>query len=227
MQTNCSRNDYISLDAGDTNLSPLTFELQPIVFGNGITPFGYEMLIRGRRGQTWLEIDRRVLRYLHEHTGLLPPLFVNLANESLLSIPDEEFVRATNGRNVIFEISETHTESTAFDKIAEKVNNLIELGVRFAIDDFGSGRDGLQRLYSLPHVSVVKIDGAFLINCMRRSDASLVLQGLVAQWRRDNILVVAECVESSEILQFANRIGIELAQGWHIDALVYSQAKAA
>lgn len=227
MQTNRSCNDHISMDAGDTNLSPLTFELQPIVFGNGITPFGYEMLIRGQRGQTWLDIDRRVLRYLREHTGTLPPLFVNLANESLLSIPDDEFVGASNSRNVIFEISETHTESVAFDKIAEKVNNLIEHGVRFAIDDFGSGRDGLQRLYSLSHVSVVKIDGAFLISCMRRADATLVLEGLVAQWQRNDILVVAECVESSEILQFANRIGIDLAQGWHIDALVHSQAKAA
>lgn len=200
------------------------FELQPIMRADDGAVRGYELLYRGPRPKDWTSVDRSVLRYLAKVPLMLPTLFVNLANESVLAIPGEEFIAANAYNDIMFELSESLTDAISFKAIAEKVNNLAAGGLQFAIDDFGNGLDGLKRVYAYNQVHAIKVDGALLINCMRRPDAAQALKPLIANWRASSILTVAECVENPEIMAFAKEMGFELLQGWHIDAMLAAPA---
>ncbi len=50
---------------------------------------------------------------------------------------------------VVFELSESISGYAQRERIAEKVNALIDRRVRVAIDDFGVGRDSLECLYAI------------------------------------------------------------------------------
>ncbi|MCU6501919.1 EAL domain-containing protein [Rugamonas sp. A1-17] len=213
-------NSRVSIDVDDAQVGQVQFELQPIVRTNCLVARGFELLFRGPSTMDWIDVDRAALNYVRAHKLDHTTLFVNLANESLMSIPTDEFVSTAGGRKVVFEISESHSEHMPYSQIADKVNELIELGFHFAIDDFGSGRDGLKRIYSIKRASVIKIDRLFVRQSMSRSDAANVLRLLVAQWKASGIQVVMEGVENAAILDFAKDIGADLVQGWHVDTII-------
>jgi EAL domain-containing protein (putative c-di-GMP-specific phosphodiesterase class I) len=220
-------NTRVSVGVDNAQVGQVQFELQPIVRTRSMVPRGFELLYRGPRTLSWIDVDRAVLNYLRTTPCDHNTLFVNLSNESLLTIPAEEFATAAAGRKVVFEISESHTEHEPFAQIATKVNELIELGLHVAIDDFGAGRDGLQRIYSIKRVSVIKIDRLFVCQAMARADAANVLRILVSQWKSSGIQVVVEGVENAAILDFAVEVGADLVQGWHVDAIVVDQSRHA
>lgn len=97
---------------------------------------------------------------------------------------------------------------------------MIGVGARVALDDFGAGRDGLERLYAIRNVVAVKIDREFLLTCMQRQDACRMLTMLIAQWRSEGIRSVAEGVETESMFEFARKMNVDLVQGWFVDGLV-------
>lgn len=197
----------------------LPFEAQPIVSLRAGDVVGYELLYRGEYPSDWSSIDAALVRYLQVARSH-PLLFVNLSNGGLLNTPADDLVRAGEHNGVIFELSESVAEYAQRGDIAEKVNGLIGRGVKVAIDDFGAGRDSLERLYELGPTTAVKIDRLFLQTCARRADAAKTLQHLVQQWREVGVLSIAEGVENAELFEFARIVGCDMAQGWHVDALV-------
>lgn len=197
----------------------LRFEAQPIVSLRAGDVVGRELLYRGEPPIDWAQVDAAVLRYLQVARSH-PLLFVNLSNRGLLNASVDDLVQARERNGVIFELSESVAEYARRGDIATKVNMLIELGVRVAIDDFGAGRDSLERLYELGPTTAVKIDRLFLQTCARRADAAKTLQHLVQQWREAGVLSIAEGVENADLYDFARIVGCDMVQGWHVDALV-------
>jgi EAL domain-containing protein (putative c-di-GMP-specific phosphodiesterase class I) len=191
----------------------------------GDNVIGHELLYRGVHPCVWSDVDAALVRYFQVPRSQ-PMLFVNLSNQGLLDASIEDLVRVSVCNEVVFELSESVTEYALRDRISEKVNALIESGVRVAIDDFGAGRDSLERLYELAPTMAVKIDRTFLQTCARRSDAASTLQHLVQQWRRAGVMSIAEGVENAALHEFARLVGFDMVQGWHIDALV-NQGKVA
>jgi len=197
----------------------MRFEAQAIVSLRVSDVVGHELLFRDEHPGDWSQVDAGLVRYLQvgrSHSLL----FVNLSNRGLLSASVEDLVKAHERNDVIFELSESVAEYAQRGEIATKVNTLIERGVRVAIDDFGAGRDSLERLYELAPATAVKIDRLFLQTCARRSDAARTLQYLVKQWREAGILSIAEGVENADMYKFAHIVGCDMVQGWHVDALV-------
>ena len=132
----------------------------------------------------------------------------------------DDFSKVVSANDVTFELSEAVSGYCNRVAIAGRVNQLIERGARVALDDFGAGRDGLERLYSLRDVAAVKIDREFVLACMNRPDARRMLCMLIAEWRRQGIRSIAEGVENAEMFAFAQSIEVDLVQGWFVDSLV-------
>ncbi len=90
---------------------------------------------------------------------------------------------------------------------------LAEMGVCLAIDDFGTGYSSLAYLQRLP-AKVVKIDQSF----MRGLEGDLRRQELVGTMitlcRKFNYRVVAEGVETAEVLALVAQTGCDEAQGY-------------
>lgn len=198
------------------------FVLQPIVKIKTGELEGYELLFRGEKNISWIDVDNYILNFLSGNRITSKDIYVNISNLGLLEIPNHIFSDASTKNNVIFEVSEKFDDADRFELISKRVNELIKSGLSFSIDDFGNGRDGLLRLYSFDHISSVKIDGEFLAKCFKRPDAARVLKNLISQWEQGGILTIAECIETEVMLDFVQSMGFSFAQGWYIDSIISS-----
>jgi EAL domain-containing protein (putative c-di-GMP-specific phosphodiesterase class I) len=123
-------------------------------------------------------------------------------------------LRATgaNPENLVVEL----TESTAVDNIeavAEVLEELARLGVRSAMDDFGTGYCGLRYLASLP-VATLKIDRSFV---QGDSDgAAAVVAATIAMGHSLGMTVVGEGVETEEQEQTLLELGCDRIQGYRL-----------
>jgi diguanylate cyclase (GGDEF)-like protein len=101
------------------------------------------------------------------------------------------------------------TESAALgdsEHCADVFARLAGLGIRLAIDDFGSGYSSLLRLRQTP-ISVVKIDEFFLRNIGVDSRDATIVRSVAAMARALGMTVVAEGVNSAEQLQALRQLG--------------------
>lgn len=200
--------------------STIPFEMQPIVHVADGRVKACELLYRGKRPADWALVDAAVLNFLSVPRPGLPPVYVNLSNDILMSRHTNEFAQVATANDVTFELSEAVSGYCDRVQIAEKVNELINVGARVALDDFGAGWDGLDRLYAVRNVAAIKIDREFLLTCMRRSDARRMVRMLIAQWRREGIKSIAEGVENEAMFAFVQAVGVDLVQGWFVDSLI-------
>jgi len=113
-----------------------------------------------------------------------------------------------------FEITETAAISDP-DRACKFVEELKQLGCRFALDDFGSGLSSFGYLRSLP-VDYLKIDGLFI----RDITKSKVDQAMVASINNIahimGLETIAEFVEDHETIGLLRQIGVDFAQGYLI-----------
>lgn len=210
----------LDIPAGADSIATIPFEMQPIVQIADGRMKACELLYRGAFPTDWAEVDAAMIRFLSVPQVGLPPLFVNVSDEFLMSHSAGDFTKVVSANDVTFELSEAVSGHCNRVAIADRVNQMIDVGARVALDDFGAGRDGFERLYSLRNVEAVKIDREFLLASMNRPDAARMLCMLVAQWRREGIKSIAEGVETAAMFAFAQAADVDLVQGWFVDALM-------
>ena len=108
------------------------------------------------------------------------------------------------------------TESAALaapEQGAEALRRLADLGVRVSIDDYGAGQSTLSYLRVLP-ASEIKIDQSFVSDlAVNRSDQAMV-RSTIDLAHQLGLRVVAEGVESREVLELLRNYGCDTAQGW-------------
>jgi diguanylate cyclase (GGDEF)-like protein len=110
------------------------------------------------------------------------------------------------------------TESVAVQQPEAAVRLLHDLratGVRVAIDDFGTGYSMLSRLRALP-IDRLKIDRSFVRDLSWDDDAAAIVQSTVTMGHALGLTLVAEGVESEEVLERLLDLGCDSAQGFHI-----------
>jgi EAL domain-containing protein (putative c-di-GMP-specific phosphodiesterase class I) len=201
----------------------IDFSMEPIVLRHDHSVYAYELLYRGPHPCNFVEIDQRLVAWLGSCAEDLPPLFVNLSNDTMDTACDEALIRASRGARVFFELSERHMESATFDRVARRVNALSRKGVRFALDDFGAGHDALSRLLAMDSVSMVKLDGSLLGFAGRRAPAARLLKSLCDVMRGAGIRTIAECIEVRRHLELAEYLGIDMLQGYLLNAMVTAE----
>ncbi|MFO1071428.1 MAG: EAL domain-containing protein [Geminicoccaceae bacterium] len=97
--------------------------------------------------------------------------------------------------------------------VTPSVTELKRLGVRLAIDNFGTGYTSLAYLKWLPF-DVLKVDGSFIGNVDRDPRDEAIVTTIVALARRLDKIVVAEAVENADQLATLARLGCHQAQGF-------------
>jgi EAL domain-containing protein (putative c-di-GMP-specific phosphodiesterase class I) len=88
-------------------------------------------------------------------------------------------------------------------------------GIRFSIDDFGTGHSSLAHLKRLP-VDEVKIDRSFIKELEVRSDDDLIVRSTINLAHAMNLKVVAEGVETITSWDALGRLGCDLIQGFFV-----------
>ena len=115
---------------------------------------------------------------------------------------------------LILEITETavmHDRAAA----AKHMEVLRVAGIRFSIDDFGTGHSSLSLLQALP-VDELKIDRQFIGDIESNADSAKIVKSTVDLARALDLKVVAEGIESESMWKVLADFGCHLAQGYHI-----------
>lgn len=102
-----------------------------------------------------------------------------------------------------------------FDRGLSLLRRLKALGVRIAMDDFGSGYSSLTYLQSFPF-DKIKIDRAFVMNLGRNSQSAAIIRAMIGLGHGLDISIVAEGVETLHQLSFLAIEGCDQVQGYFL-----------
>ena len=95
------------------------------------------------------------------------------------------------------------------------LSRLFALGVRIAIDDYGTGYASLSYLKQLP-ADELKIDRAFVQHLIRDHSDQVIVQSTVNMAHSLGISVVAEGVEDQATWSLLEMLGCDIAQGYYL-----------
>ena len=108
------------------------------------------------------------------------------------------------------------TESFILDDVEEaiaKMNELRDIGIRFAMDDFGTGYSSLAYLNRLP-LEQLKIDQSFIRDIARDKHSSIMVRTIINIANNFGLGVIAEGVETDDQLAFLRQYGCNRYQGY-------------
>ena len=117
-------------------------------------------------------------------------------------------------RQLLLEITETTFMCDAGAN-AEILNKLRTIGVRTAIDDFGTGYSSLICLKDLP-ADELKIDEAFISPLVTDETDRRIVNSIIQLAHAVGLEVVAEGIESADVLKALLAMGCDTGQGCHI-----------
>ncbi|WP_404441743.1 putative bifunctional diguanylate cyclase/phosphodiesterase [Stutzerimonas chloritidismutans] len=112
-----------------------------------------------------------------------------------------------------FELTETAVMRRS-DQVSGTMSALAKLGVRFSLDDFGTGFSSFVHLSRLP-ISLLKIDKSFVDGVTAGGDNGLV-QAMISLAHELGLEVVAEGVEQAAQLKLLEGFGANQVQGYLI-----------
>ena len=178
---------------------------------------------------------------LAEHTGLIKPLTTWVLNEAIrqcrackqaglnvkmavnlsagdlqqLHLPDEiaKSLAAweVGAHDLVLEITESAIMEDP-ERALHVLARLDTMGVQLSIDDFGTGYSSLAYLKKLP-ASELKIDQSFIKDMAHNSDDATIVHSIIALAHSLGLKVVAEGIETAEVLEVLGILGCDTAQG--------------
>lgn len=104
----------------------------------------------------------------------------------------------------------THPETTLI-----VLDNLAKLGLKLSIDDFGTGFSSMQYLKRLP-ASEVKVDKNFVMHMLENESDAVIVHATIVLAHNLGYKVIAEGVDSDEILCLLDILECDSAQGYFI-----------
>ena len=137
--------------------------------------------------------------------------FSNIQNKNMVMFLKSKIDEYHLGDRLILEIVESE-DIYSFEIVKTFVAYLRLLGVRFAIDDFGSGYSNYMHLLEVMP-EYIKIDGS-LIQCVDKDEnASKFVSSIVALSKNLGIKTIAEYVYNKEIFEITKALGVDEFQG--------------
>ena len=186
-------------------------EFVPLAEQSGlIVPLGYWVISRALR-------DMQALR----EQGL--PALHMAVNLSFRQFQDSQLLATLSrliGEHGIdaqwleFELTETAVMRRN-DLVKQTMDALGRLGVRFSLDDFGTGFSSFVHLNSLP-IALLKVDRSFVGGMEAREENRKLVHAMINLAHNLNLEVVAEGVETPEQLALLRSFGCDQVQGYLI-----------
>ena len=112
------------------------------------------------------------------------------------------------------EITETAIVSDPY-RCKAVLDRLAAMGIRLAVDDFGTGYTSLGYLRRLP-INELKIDRSFVANMLNSEDDAVIVRSTIDLGQNLGLEVVAEGVENAAAMADLQTLGCDVAQGFHV-----------
>ena len=171
----------------------------------------------------WLLLQATQIQLQLGERGIDIVLSINLSANDLLDIELPDMIGQALATwdvapaKLLLEITETMMVEESW-QVLDVLDRLRQQGFRLSIDDFGTGYAGMSYLQRLP-VQEVKIDQMFVRQAADSDKAREIITSIVQLANRLNMSVIAEGVETAEILGIIAGLGCQMAQGY-----LYSKA---
>jgi EAL domain-containing protein (putative c-di-GMP-specific phosphodiesterase class I) len=167
-------------------------------------------------------------RALADCRGLDLPVAVNLAAANIVDVTLPDAVAAllarhgVSGDRLVCEISE-HTVMADPVRASDVLAGLRALGVGLSLDDFGTGHSSLAYLKKLP-LDEVKIDRSFVAGMTDDENDAVIVRSTIDLARNLGLRVVAEGVETEQVMDALTELRCDVAQGYFISRPLDLQA---
>jgi EAL domain-containing protein (putative c-di-GMP-specific phosphodiesterase class I) len=119
---------------------------------------------------------------------------------------------AANPRRLKLELTESMVVDNV-ENIIAKMNALKVIGVKFSLDDFGTGFSSLSYLKRLP-LDQLKIDQSFVRDALIDSKDAAIIRTIIALGQSLGMDVIAEGVETEAQRHFLAALGCNHYQGY-------------
>ena len=216
----------------------LEVHYQPIVSSQGGRMVGVEALLRWTHA-TRGEIQPTTFIPIAEQMGLMDTIGAFVLHRTLQDArqwPDDLYVAVNlsplqvRDRTIVDMVRSALAESGVApsrlvleitegvliddpDEMVKRINDLHALGVRVALDDFGSGYSNLGYLQRFP-LDKLKIDRSFVAALGRSSNGGVIIQAIVALGRALGLSVLVEGVETEHQRVLLRLAGCDEMQGF-------------
>lgn len=114
---------------------------------------------------------------------------------------------------IILEVTESSLVNISPNNL-QALEYLHNLGIRFAIDDFGVGFSSIKLLKSF-HFDILKIDKLFIAEILHDAKNDQIVKSLISLAANLNLQVIAEGVETQEQLLFLREHHCDCVQGFY------------
>ncbi len=215
----------------------IDFAFQPIVDARTGAIYAYEALMRPQseilntplkllqistaQSQLWkvekITFFKSLSLYVkHREMFSDAKLFINsIPNKSLRDDEFGDFERmyGEHLKNIVVEIIETEQQSD--DNLTKKLDRFNSWGSMVALDDYGSGYNSDLGLLSI-HPDIVKLDRSLIANVETDSSRQAMVKKIIGFCREQNIMVLAEGVETYEQMAYLLKMDVDYLQGYYI-----------
>ena len=116
------------------------------------------------------------------------------------------------------EITETANMSIAA-VIEKNILKLVEYGISLSLDDYGSGNANIGYINQLPF-KIIKIDKGIIWDSFKNSKAGTTLEYTIGMLNALDLFIVAEGVETKEMMERLAEFGCHYMQGWYYSKAV-------
>ncbi len=179
------------------------------------TPFFF--LEVAKKTYLYMEIQKIMITKCFQKFSNLPYSFsINLSmldfnNEKFMNFLFENIRRYNLQNKLIVELLEDEVINS--ENISNHLKNLKGLGVRIAIDDFGSGYSNFVYLKKLD-IDILKIDGSLIQN-IDDPKIHLLITKIVEISKEFNFESVGEFIDNDHIASEIAKLGIDFSQGYY------------
>lgn len=179
----------------------------------------------------FLEVSKRIKRYTDIEKMLIEKSFkliagipnavisVNLSGRDMTDGDVSVFIIEKLNKykvagRVIFEILEDENVEN-IERIGIFIERVRRMGVKIAIDDFGSGYSNFSYILKLKP-DYIKIDGSIIKNIDTSEDSRAIAGAIIAFAKKLDITVIAEFVRSKEVFNTCVELGVDEFQGFYL-----------
>ena len=150
-----------------------------------------------------------------ERNPQIESLEINISCAEFFNNPSERFMKiinkySINPSRIILEITETVAVKYP-EKTKEFMADLGQYGIKFAMDDFGSGYSNIARFITLPF-SVAKLDKSLL---EESQNIAIFFDAAINLFKNLNIPIVIEGVETEKQLDLSINKKVDYIQGYY------------
>jgi diguanylate cyclase (GGDEF)-like protein/PAS domain S-box-containing protein len=117
------------------------------------------------------------------------------------------------GQYIILEITESLFLEDKL-KVSQIMGELKSLGIKFALDDFGSGYASFDSLQALP-IDYLKVDKRFLQDVVNNPKMAAIARSIIQIGKNLDLQVISEGIENAAAEVFVKEANCDLVQGYY------------